>query len=58
MINYQNFNLYLNETVIYFRLNIRSASDLQNVTLQNVELEFIYQNATHIFKGVEIIGKL
>ena len=58
MINYQNFNLYLNETLIYFRLNIRRASDLQNVTQQNVELEFTYQNAANIFKGVEIIGKL
>ena len=58
MINYQNFNLYLHETAIDSRLNIRSVSDLENVTQQNVALEFIYQNATHIFKGVEIIGKL
>ena len=33
-------------------------SDLENVTQQDVTLEFIYQNATHIFKSAEIIGKL
>ena len=32
--------------------------DLRNVTQQNDTLELIYQNATHILKGVEIIGKL
>ena len=58
MINYQDFNLYSNETPIDFRLNIPSVSDLENVNQQNVALEFIYQNATHIFKGAEVIGKL
>ena len=58
MINYQDFNLYSNETAIGFRLNILSVSDLENVTEQNVALEWIYQNATHIFKGPEFIGKL
>ena len=58
MINYQDFNLYSNETAIDFRLNIPSVSDLENVTKQNVALESIYQNATHIFKGAEFIGKL
>ena len=36
MINYQDFNLYSNETPIDFRLNIPSVSDLENVTQQNV----------------------
>ena len=58
MINYQDLNLYSNETAIDFRLNIPSVSDLENVTQQNVALEFIYQNATHIFNGAEFIGKL
>ena len=49
MINYLDFNLYSNETAIDFRLNIPSVSDLENVTQQNVALEFIYQNATHVF---------
>ena len=58
MINYQNFNLYLHESPVDSPLNIQNVSDLKNVTQQNLTLEFIYQNLTHIFKGVKIIGKL